>query len=126
MLDPLSGTGKYSAGRVSVSCVPECVCWRLHVFFKSYFHFLLSALDIKCFSVRNHSFVYHLSCIFFSHLNVVCGYCLKAWHMIDWTWQCQMNLMRAAAVGQRAKQIWDQVLSPPWSWECSPTEPLLN
>lgn len=45
---------------------------------------------------------------------------------LDWTWQSQMNLMRAVAVGQRAKQLWDQVLSPPWSWECSPTEPLLN
>lgn len=45
---------------------------------------------------------------------------------LDWTWQCQINLIWAAAVGQRAKQLWDLILSPPWSWECSPTEPLLN
>ena len=25
-----------------------------------------------------------------------------------------------------SKQLWDQVVSPPWSWDCSPTELLLN
>lgn len=45
---------------------------------------------------------------------------------LDWTWQRQINLIWVAAVGQRAKQLWDLVLSPPWSWECSPTEPLLS
>lgn len=45
---------------------------------------------------------------------------------LDWTWQRQINLIWVAAVGQRAKQLWDLVLSPPWSWERSPTEPLLS
>lgn len=126
-LDLLSGTRKYRAGRDIIVVCHECVCWRAYLFFLSYFLCgFLCALNRKCFSVRNHASVYHVSCMFFVIWMLTMDIHLSPGIWLDWTWQCQMNLMRAAAVGQRAKQLWDQVLSPPWSWECSPTEPLLN